>query len=145
MRKSRDLLVIGGLTAVLSLTTLTGCSWSRSKEAKESGRTENQVTADKDTTSRVEGELKTSSVYKFPSVMVQTYNGTVELSGFVNTEEQKRAAGDIAQKTPGVKQVNNQITVAPQTAPTGRQEPTAPQVTGHQTPEPNQDQAPQQK
>jgi hypothetical protein len=43
------------------------------------------------------------------------------LSGFVNTNEQKRNAEQIAQSIPGVNRVVNEITIVPQTAtPTSR-------------------------
>jgi hypothetical protein len=92
-----------------------------SKEAKETGRTTAQVETDKAITSRVEGELKEASIYKFPAVRAQTFNNVVQLSGFVSTEDQKRAAADIAQKTPGVRQVINNITLRSENpTPTGR-------------------------
>jgi osmotically-inducible protein OsmY len=44
-------------------------------------------------------------------VKVTSYRGTVQLSGFVNTSDQKRRAEDIAEKVQGVKRVENNITV----------------------------------
>jgi len=40
-------------------------------------------------------------------------NGTVQLSGFVNTEDQKSKAVDIAKGVQGVKDVENKMTTKP--------------------------------
>jgi hyperosmotically inducible protein len=44
-------------------------------------------------------------------VKVQTFKGVVQLSGFVNSRDQKNRAGDLARKVEGVKEVENNITV----------------------------------
>jgi hyperosmotically inducible protein len=63
------------------------------------------------TTSRVKGALGDAADYKYGDVKVTTFKGTVQLSGFVNTRDQKRKAGDIAKGVTGVKDVVNNITV----------------------------------
>ena len=42
---------------------------------------------------------------------MQTFKGTVQLSGFVNSRDQKNRAGDLAKKVEGVREVENNITV----------------------------------
>jgi osmotically-inducible protein OsmY len=42
---------------------------------------------------------------------VETFNGTVQLSGFVSSIDQKNRAGDIAGKVEGAKEVRNNITI----------------------------------
>jgi|SRR5687768_14075508 hyperosmotically inducible protein len=42
-------------------------------------------------------------------IQVETYKGTVQLSGFVKTEEEKKKAGEIAKKVTGVEKVVNNI------------------------------------
>jgi osmotically-inducible protein OsmY len=42
---------------------------------------------------------------------VETFKGTVQLSGFVNMKDQKNRAGDLARKVKGVIDVENNITV----------------------------------
>jgi len=66
---------------------------------------------DKSLTSRVNGALHNNPDYKFDEVSVTTLKGTVQLSGFVNTADQKTRAGDIAKQVQGVKDVANNITV----------------------------------
>jgi hyperosmotically inducible protein len=68
------------------------------------------VVADGTLTSRVKDALD-NDVYKYPDVKVSTYNGTVQLSGFVDGQAQKTKAGTLAKAVPGVKEVINNITV----------------------------------
>jgi hypothetical protein len=49
--------------------------------------------------------------YKFEEVKVTTHDGTVQLSGFVATGDEKGRAEKIAKDVPGVKDVENHITV----------------------------------
>ena len=45
------------------------------------------------------------------SITVETLNGTVMLSGFAKSEQEKATAASIARKVDGVKAVKNEITV----------------------------------
>jgi hypothetical protein len=100
------------------LAGLTACAtWER-----DSDRTAGRVVDDRKITGYVEDELNREPTFKFDDVDVKTFAGVVQLSGFVNTEEQKQRAGQIAQNTPGVTQVINSIALKPHQAPspTGR-------------------------
>src|SRR6266702_2929518 len=109
MPKLKHLVPIGSVITLAAVTMLSGCSWSREKEARESGRTVTQVADDKRISERVAYTLRESPVYKFPEVGVRTYGRVVQLHGFVATEEQKRAAGESAQQAPGALRVINDI------------------------------------
>jgi Flp pilus assembly secretin CpaC len=106
------------LSATVVLAGLAGCSTN--------GRSASRRVEDGVVTHRVEGTLEQSQVYKFPDVEVKTVDGTVQLSGMVDTEAQKERAGQIAQQVRGVKEVVNGLTVEPQKnltptgSPTGR-------------------------
>jgi hypothetical protein len=116
----KHLISIGSVLTLVAVTMLTGCSWSRDKEARESGRTPTQVTDDRHISDRITQSLKESPVYKFPEVGVRTSGRVVQLHGFVATEEQKRAAGEIAMQAPGALRVINDIVIQPQVMePTG--------------------------
>lgn len=119
MRMFKDGVVIISTAGILVLT-LTGCGMWEGRKARESGRTITQYQSDKATSDRVEDALDRASVYKFPDVHVQTFQGNVQLSGFVQTDDQKRAAEKIARQTPGVNQVMNNLALVP--TPTGRSE-----------------------
>jgi osmotically-inducible protein OsmY len=132
MTSTKYMLAIGSISAVLAVTGLTGCSWVRARQGRETGRTATQVADDQHISARVRGELSSSPVYKFAGVGVSTYDRVVQLNGFVQTEDQKRAAEEIAAQAPGATRVINDIVVQqpqlPQaqttkpesTAPTGR-------------------------
>jgi hyperosmotically inducible periplasmic protein len=49
--------------------------------------------------------------YKFEDVKVTTFQGTVQLSGFAATGDEKSRAEKIARDLPGVKNVENNISV----------------------------------
>ncbi|MEI9864911.1 MAG: BON domain-containing protein [Limisphaerales bacterium] len=49
--------------------------------------------------------------YKYEGVVVKTFKGTVQLSGFVDTSAQKSKAASIAKGVEGVKELENNITV----------------------------------
>jgi hyperosmotically inducible protein len=61
--------------------------------------------------SDVKKALNRDMLYKYEDVNVVTFKGVVQLSGFVNTKNQKNRAGDLARKVEGVKDVENNITV----------------------------------
>ncbi len=119
MRRIKYLMLVGA--AGVAAAGLSGCSWYHEREAKQTGRTTDMVAQDHELTGHVETALKHSAVYKFPDVSVRTYDRTVQLSGFVATDDQKRVAGDIAQQVAGVSRVINNIAVQPPImTPTGR-------------------------
>jgi hyperosmotically inducible protein len=51
------------------------------------------------------------SVTKAREISVETFKGTVQLSGFVTTAQEKDKAGEIARKTKGVVDVKNNIAI----------------------------------
>ena len=86
---------------------LTGCAGDRYE------RSTGEYIDDKGLTMRVKSALHDSPEYKFSDVDVVSFKGTVQLSGFVNSSDQKRKATQIAQNVQGVKDVENNITVKP--------------------------------
>ncbi|HXT12703.1 MAG TPA: BON domain-containing protein [Candidatus Angelobacter sp.] len=106
------------MSAILSLTG--GCYMLNGHSGD---RTAGRQLDDKTITSTVRHDLNKEPVYKFSGVDVKTFDGVVQLSGFVDTQEQKDRAGDIAQHAEGVTQVVNNISLKPNEnnmAPTGR-------------------------
>jgi hyperosmotically inducible protein len=94
--------------------TLTGCHTE--------GRSAGTYIDDRMVSSHVKGALNDSPIYKYPNVDVSTFNGTVQLNGFVDSQAQKDQAAQIAVQVQGVKQLVNNITVQPSSnvSPTGR-------------------------
>ncbi|HTH46647.1 MAG TPA: BON domain-containing protein [Candidatus Limnocylindria bacterium] len=66
---------------------------------------------DSATSMRVKSALGDDNQFKYPMVEVKTFKGVTQLSGFVNTQDQKTRAGDIARGVEGVRNVENNITV----------------------------------
>jgi osmotically-inducible protein OsmY len=87
------------------LTSVTGCAGSRYE------RSTGEYIDDKAVASRVKSALGDNPEFKFNEVIVVAFRGTVQLSGFVNTSDQKKKAGEITEKVQGVKNVANNITV----------------------------------
>jgi hyperosmotically inducible periplasmic protein len=111
MQNFKQRVLVAGLGLFVAMGGFTGCSYLNAKKARETGRTTTQVADDEATTDRVQDALKNNPIYKFPAVAVQTFDGTVQLSGFVNTESQKHEATQMAQNVPGVRRVLNNIAV----------------------------------
>jgi osmotically-inducible protein OsmY len=116
MLNLKKLVLVGGMSAVFALT---GCEMLNHHSGD---RTAGRALDDKTITATVQHDLNREPVYKFNGIDVKTYNGVVQLSGFVDTEEQRRRAGDIASQSQGVTQVVNNITLKPagNLQPTGR-------------------------
>ncbi len=123
MRNWKYMVVIGASSAALGLTVFTGCE-STKWGNRSDPRTEYQRANDSRITSQLRQRLAEEPVYKFKGVDVKTYDGIVQLSGFVNSDQQKARAGQLAQQVAGVNRVENALTlIPPQVAtPTGRPE-----------------------
>ena len=101
--------VLQGVTLAVivgSSLLFTGCT-----TAQRGGRSAGEYIDDKTLNTRVRSALDDSAEYKFPDVKVESFRGTVQLSGFVATAAQKSRAGDIAKNVRGVTNVDNKITV----------------------------------
>lgn len=62
-------------------------------------------------TARVKTALATDSEVKATDVQVETFRGTVQLSGFVESPESAARAAQLARDVPGVKEVRNSMMV----------------------------------
>ncbi len=94
--------------ALPAVVALTGC-----KTSDRGNRTSGQYMDDKALTEKVSSALERDPQYKLETVEVSTFGGNVQLSGWVNTQEQKNRAGDIARGVAGVRQVENNISIKP--------------------------------
>lgn len=112
----RSLPIASILAVTLVVGGLTGC-------AKREGRSYGQYWDDYRTAAHVKGALDDAPVYKFPSVQVTSFGQVVQLGGFVQTEDQRKRAGEIASTVPGVKEVVNNVSIRPgggEISPAGR-------------------------
>jgi len=102
----RVLGLIISVSALPLLLGVTGCATGSRYEQSTGERID-----DHGTSSRVRTALAEDTQYRYDGVNVETFKGTVQLSGFVNTKDQKNRAGDLATKVKGATVVENNITV----------------------------------
>ena len=93
-----------------TLVIASGCR-STGGTDEPGSRTVGQKIDDSMATSRVKDALSDATTYKFNDVDVTTREGVVQLSGWVNSKEQKSAAEMIARNTPGIGGVVNNIVI----------------------------------
>jgi len=74
-------------------------------------RTATERSADVNVAETVKTALSNSTSYKFPDVQVASFNGKVQLSGFVTSDDQREAAEAMTKALPGVASVENKISV----------------------------------
>jgi len=101
----RALLAAGIIGISLAGLGLTSC-----KEAV-APRTAAEIQTDQNLADQVKKDFSNSPSFKFPDVEVATFKGTVQLSGFVVSSDQKTAAEEIARKVSGVVEVENRISL----------------------------------
>jgi osmotically-inducible protein OsmY len=100
------------LTAALTLAPMvftTGCAVMQKRESA------GQYTHDKEIAAKIKTKLYKDPIAKGTQVEVNVFNGVCQLSGFVDSQQAKDRAGEIAQNTEGVTQVYNNLIL-----PTGR-------------------------
>src|ERR1041384_4865141 len=100
----RSVSLILALAALPLASGLTGCAGNRYTQST------GERIDDKADSMRVRSALSADTQYKYGDVNVQTFKGVVQLSGFVNSRDQKNRAGDLAKAVEGVKEVKNSIT-----------------------------------
>ncbi|HEY1108458.1 MAG TPA: BON domain-containing protein [Opitutaceae bacterium] len=100
---------IPSLLALLALgvgaATFTGCAGTATRAST------GEYIDDATITTKVKAAFVKDPIVKAIDVKVDTFKSTVQLSGFVETEEQKSRAGQIAAGIQGVQSVQNNITL----------------------------------
>ena len=91
-----------GCLVVIWLSACAGIVPDQQEQSQETG---DDVTALKVKTQLIESDLDAAAIN------VETKQGATVLEGFVETEEQRKKAGQIAQSVEGVKSVTNNIEV----------------------------------
>lgn len=103
--KSRLILLAAALLLSLGSAVFTGCAGTSTRESTGEYIDSSAVTA------RVKSALAADEFVRARDVQVETYRGTVQLSGFVDSEAQKDRATDIARSVAGVESVKNNLIV----------------------------------
>lgn len=98
------------LTTALSIAVLviaSGCAVSRGQESVGAYVDDTAITTS------VKSRMLENKEVDGTSITVETLNGTVMLSGFAKSANEKATAESLAWKVKGVKAVKNEITVRP--------------------------------
>src|SRR4051794_13853374 len=103
-----NLLVLTSL-GLLPAAITTGCAVMHHQESAGEYGSDAKITA------RIKTDLYKDPVVKGTEVKVSTMRGIVQLSGFVESQQAKDRAGEIARSIPGVTDVHNDLIL-----PTGR-------------------------
>ncbi|HJS22047.1 MAG TPA: BON domain-containing protein [Steroidobacteraceae bacterium] len=105
MTRTVHLVVISALA--LMSTAIAAVAATTRDAAREQGlRTEDTLL-----TARVKGALVTDKVTRAHHINIETFQGIIQLSGFVSTEAEKTRAGEVVAAVPGVVEVRNAIQV----------------------------------
>ena len=96
--------------AAIMASTVVACSSSPTQQSTGQAIDDGVVTA------KVKAKLIEDPVTKAHQINVETFKGAVQLSGFVDTSEQKTRAEQIAAGINGVSTVKNNITIKGTTA-----------------------------
>ena len=97
------------------LIGVTACD-RRAADLPERERTAGEEMDDKAVSGNVRAALSADSV-KYPDIQVAAYRGVVQLSGFVDTKDHKSRAADITKNVPGVRRVDNNVTIKEERKP----------------------------
>lgn len=104
---------LSGFVMVVAVLGLVGCQ-------SVTGKTAGENVSDASISTAVQSKLTSDRVSNFTRVDVDTERGVVNLSGVVQSAEQKARASELARQVNGVKRVNNNLQVQDQPAKTGR-------------------------
>jgi len=98
-------IVRSALAALVLAGSVAGCSLTSGRE------TAGEYLDDTTITTRVKAALIGDKTVKASQIGVETMQSVVQLSGFVDTPQEKLRAGDIARNISGVREVQNNIAV----------------------------------
>lgn len=85
-----------------------------SKQDNPPSRSAGEFTSDAALTAKVKTAIASDAgIGSASAINVQSYRGTVQLSGFVDSQEKIQRAADAARKVEGVRTVENNIRVKP--------------------------------
>ena len=109
MKRTIAYILISASVALAPLAFTTGCAVTQGRESAKS------YAKDKEIVAKIKAAMYADPVVKGTQVDVKSLNGVVQLSGFVDTQQARDRAEQIAASTRGVVQVYNNILL-----PTGR-------------------------
>ena len=102
--KKRNI-VINFLVLLMLIATFAACASTRTRESA------GEYVDDSVITTKVKSLLAKDAFLKSFQISVETYQDTVQMSGFVNSQKAVDKAGEITRSVKGVKSVKNDLIV----------------------------------
>lgn len=99
-------MILAATLAALPVSMMTGCAVTSGRE------TAGEYVDDKALGAKIKTALARDPLVKAHQVNVTAFRGSVQLSGFVDAQEQKDRATEIVQNMEGVKELHNDLVVA---------------------------------
>jgi len=99
----KHLKIAGTLVAALMLSAVVGCASTAKQEST------GQYVDDSAITAGVKAAILNAPTLKVSEINVETFKGTVQLSGFVSSAENIGTASSVARSVNGVKSVKNDL------------------------------------
>lgn len=93
------------LACLVLIASFMGCAATQKHEST------GQYVDDSVITTKVKTAIFNESTLKSLQISVKTYNGVVQLSGFVDTAQSVSKAGEVAGRIDGVKEVKNDLVI----------------------------------
>ena len=97
--------IIGYLVLLMLVATFAACASTRTHEST------GEYVDDSTITTKVKALLAEDDFLKSFKISVETYKGTVQLSGFVNSQNAVEKAREITRSVKGVRSVRNNLIV----------------------------------
>lgn len=97
--------ILSFLICIGLIAVFLGCASTRTQEGAGEYVDDSAITA------KVKAEILNETTLKVFQINVETFKGVVQLSGFVDTAEKVKKAGEIARGVKGVKSVKNDLIV----------------------------------
>jgi osmotically-inducible protein OsmY len=103
MRTARP--IVQSMLVLLVVAVIAGCAATRTQEST------GQYVDDSTITAKVKAAILQDPALKVFAISVETFKGTVQLSGFVNSAEIRSRAAVVASRVSGVQSVKNDLIV----------------------------------
>jgi BON domain len=97
--------ILSFLVCIMLVTAFLGCASTQTRESS------GQYLDDSAITTRVKAAIFDDPSLKVLQINVETFRGEVQLSGFVDSAQSVRRAGEVARGVQGVKSVKNDLIV----------------------------------
>ena len=102
--KKRNI-VVHCLVLLMLIATFAGCAATRTQEST------GEFVDDSVITTKIKSMIAADDFLKSFQISVETYQGTVQMSGFVNSQKAVDKAGEIVMSVKGVKSIKNDLIV----------------------------------